>query len=35
MTGLWPSLVRFLEDPAIPIDNNATERAMRGVVLGR
>jgi transposase len=32
---LWPGLVRFLEDPAIPIDNNATERAMRGVVLGR
>ncbi len=33
--GLWPGLVRFVEDPAIPIDNNATERAMRGVVLGR
>ena len=33
--GLWPGLVRFLDDPAIPIDNNATERAMRGVVLGR
>jgi transposase len=33
--GLWPGLVRFVDDPAIPIDNNATERAMRGVVLGR
>ena len=33
--ALWPGLVRFLDDPAIPIDNNATERAMRGVVLGR
>jgi transposase len=33
--ALWPGLVRFLEDPAIPIDNNATERAIRGVVLGR
>jgi transposase len=33
--GLWPGLVRFLEDPAIPLDNNATERAMRGVVIGR
>jgi transposase len=33
--GLWPGLVRFLDDPAIPIDNNATERALRGVVLGR
>jgi transposase len=32
---LWPGLVRFLEDPDIPIDNNATERAIRGVVLGR
>jgi transposase len=33
--GLWLGLVRFLGDPAIPIDNNATERAMRSVVLGR
>jgi hypothetical protein len=32
---LWPGLVRFLDDPAIPLDNNATERALRGVVLGR
>jgi transposase len=33
--GLWPGLVRFLDDPAIPLDNNATERAMRGLVVGR
>lgn len=32
---LWNGLVRFLEDPRIPIDNNATERAMRGPVIGR
>lgn len=28
-------LRRFLEDPRIPIDNNATEAAQRGIVLGR
>jgi transposase len=33
--GLWPGLVRFLGDPTIPLDNNATERALRGVVVGR
>jgi transposase len=32
---LWPALTRFLVDPAIPIDNNHTERAMRGVAVGR
>jgi transposase len=32
---LWPGLTRFLVDPAIPIDNNHTERAMRGVAVGR
>jgi len=31
----WGGLVRFLDDPRIPLDNNATERALRGVVLGR
>lgn len=35
MTGIWSGLSRFLNDPRIPIDNNATERALRGVVLGR
>lgn len=33
--ALWPGLVRFLDDPAVPLDNNASERALRGVVLGR
>lgn len=32
---LWPGLTRFVVDPAIPIDNNHTERAMRGVAVGR
>lgn len=35
MLGLWKGLTRFLDDPRIPIDNNATERGLRGVVLGR
>jgi transposase len=33
--SLWPGLVRFLDDPAIPLDNNGVERALRGMVLGR
>ena len=33
--GLWDGLVRFLDDPRIPIDTNEVERALRGVVLGR
>lgn len=33
--GLWPGLVRFLDDPRIPLDNNGAERALRGVVVGR
>ena len=35
MLELWPGLVAFLEDPRIPLDNNAVERGLRGVVLGR
>jgi transposase len=35
LLGLWDGLVRFLDDPGIPLDNNATERALRGAVLGR
>ncbi|MDB4987436.1 MAG: hypothetical protein JWN04_2614, partial [Myxococcaceae bacterium] len=31
----WEGLVRFLEEPRIPLSNNAAERAMRGGVLGR
>jgi transposase len=35
MQGLWPGLVRFLENPKIPLDNNGTEQAIRGPVVGR
>lgn len=35
MLGLWKGLTAFLDDPKIPIDNNAVERALRGVALGR
>ena len=35
MFGLWNGLVRFLDDPRIPLDNNGAERGLRGVVLGR
>ncbi|MFQ5877308.1 MAG: IS66 family transposase, partial [Acidobacteriota bacterium] len=35
MLGLWKGLTLFLDHPRIPIDNNATERGLRGVVLGR
>ena len=29
---LWPGLTRFLNDPAVPLENRATERALRGPV---
>ena len=35
MAGIWSGLTRFLSDPRIPLDNNHTERAERGVVVGR
>ena len=35
MLGLWTGLTLFLDDPRIPVDNNTTERGLRGVVLGR
>jgi transposase len=35
MSQLWPGLTHFLKDPRIPLDNNAGERALRGVVVGR
>ncbi len=35
LAGLWKGLTLFLDDPRIPLDNNATERGLRGVVLGR
>jgi transposase len=31
----WNKLTRFVEDARIPLDNNATERALRGPVVGR
>jgi transposase len=31
----WAALTRYVEDGAFAIDNNAAERALRGVVLGR
>ena len=35
MGDLWPGLLRFIDEPRLALDNNATERALRGVVLGR
>ena len=35
LLGLWRGLTRFLDDARIPLDNNRTERGLRGVVLGR
>ena len=31
----WPGLTVFVDDPDVPLDNKATERALRGIVLGR
>ena len=33
--GNWDRLTRFVDDARIPLDNNATERAIRGPVVGR
>lgn len=35
MLKLWPGLTVFLDNPEVPLDNNAAERALRGVVVGR
>ena len=35
MLGMWKVLTRFLDDPRIPLDNNQTERGLRGLVVGR
>jgi transposase len=35
MLGLWKGLTVFLDDPRVPLDNNRTERGLRGVVHGR
>lgn len=32
---VWPTLRVFVEDPKVWIDNNATERGLRGPVIGR
>ncbi|MBW2495067.1 MAG: transposase [Deltaproteobacteria bacterium] len=29
-SSLWPGLVRFLENPKIPLDTSEVERALRG-----
>ena len=33
--GNWDRLTRFVDDPRIPLDNNGTERRIRGPVVGR
>jgi transposase len=35
MGNMWVGLTRFLSDPRIPLDNNGTERGLRGPVVGR
>ena len=35
MLRRWPSFTRFLDDGRICLSNNAAERALRGVALGR
>ena len=31
----WPGLTHFVDDPKIPMDNNASERTVRGPAMGR
>jgi len=35
MLKRWASFIRFLEDGRICLSNNAVERALRGIALGR
>jgi len=35
MMNRWDRLLRFLDDPRLPLDNNPAERALRGPVVGR
>ena len=35
MGGLWKGLIVFLDDPRVPLHNNASERVLRGPVIGR
>jgi transposase len=34
-SGLWLGLVRFLNNPKIPLDTKGVERALRDVAVGR
>jgi len=35
LTNQWDSLIRFLDDPRLPLDNGEVERAIRPVAVGR
>ena len=35
MRSLWPGLIRFADDPRLPLDNNRCELDLRTVVVGR
>jgi hypothetical protein len=35
MLKRWPAFTRFLDDGRICLSNNAAERALRGIALGR
>jgi hypothetical protein len=35
MMKYWLGLIKVLDDPDIPLDNNHAERSLRGPVLGR
>ncbi len=35
MLKRWNGLTLFLDEPLVPLDNNAAERALRGPVVGR
>jgi hypothetical protein len=35
MLRRWPSFVRFLDDGRVCLSNNAAERGLRGIALGR
>ena len=35
MLKLWKGLTLFFDNPRVPLDNNAAERALRGAVVGR
>ena len=33
--GRWTALIRYVDDGTLEIDNNAAERSIRGIALGR